>query len=314
MKISRLPILDAVVSRSRTPRENRPNTFQRPKFIFRCRDYHLALGEQTKMMGIVNVTPDSFSGDGCLSQPKYHLHKTIKLAQKFIAEGAHLLDIGGESTRPGAAPVSIKEEIKRVVPVIAALSNSPIPISIDTYKPQVALEALAAGASIVNNIMGVKANKSLLKAVQRYNAGIVLMHIRGTPRTMQKNIHYDRIIDDIIASLRRSLEICLEMGIKSDRIILDPGIGFGKTPEQNLEIINRLNEFQQLNRPILIGTSRKSFIGRILDQEVNDRLIGTAATVAASILRGAHIVRVHDVKAMAQTARVTDAIVNQRIA
>jgi len=266
-------------------------------------------------MGIVNATPDSFSGDGCF-KPKGHPARAVKLARQLIKEGAHLIDIGGESSRPGALPVSEKEELKRVIPVIKALSvQNEVPISVDTYKPEVATQALAAGASIVNTIKGATPQKELLKAVKAYNAGIILMHMLGTPPTMQKNIRYRRLIDDIIVSLRKSIEICLEIGIKSDRIMIDPGIGFGKTAEQNLEIINCLLQFQELDMPVLIGTSRKSFIGKILDQDLKNnaknRLLGTAATVTASILRGAHVVRVHDVKAISQTAKMTDAVINQ---
>jgi len=259
-------------------------------------------------MGIVNVTPDSFSGDGRRTQTA-----AVRLAKKLIKEGADIIDVGGESSRPGASAISVKEELKRVIPVVKTLAKNTIPISIDTYKPEVATAALAAGASIVNNIRGTTLNKSLLKIVKKYNAGIILMHMRGTPKTMQKKISYHNLLSDIIGPLRKSIEICLEIGIKSDRIIIDPGIGFGKTAEQNLEIINRLPEFQTLNTPILIGTSRKSFIGKILKQDVHRRLMGTAATVTTGILKGAHIMRVHDVKAIAQTVKVTDAIINQKM-
>ena len=289
-------------------RSNRPQIFPRKKFIFRCRDYRLDLGQKTKIMGIVNVTPDSFSGDGRRTQTA-----AVRLAKKLIKEGADIIDVGGESSRPGASAISVKEELKRVIPVVKTLAKNTIPISIDTYKPEVATAALAAGASIVNNIRGTTLNKSLLKIVKKYNAGIILMHMRGTPKTMQKKISYHNLLSDIIGPLRKSIEICLEIGIKSDRIIIDPGIGFGKTAEQNLEIINRLPEFQTLNTPILIGTSRKSFIGKILKQDVHRRLMGTAATVTTGILKGAHIMRVHDVKAIAQTVKVTDAIINQKM-
>ena len=318
MRINRRPIPDSVAVRpiriaQSVSRDLPLPKIQRPKFIFRGRDYPIALGDQTKIMGIINVTPDSFSADGCLTHPQGFVAQAVKLARELVSQGAHLIDIGGESTRPGALPVSVSEEIHRVIPVIAALKDLSVPISVDTYKPDVAKEALAAGASLVNNIKGVKLNTSLLKAVKHSGAGIVLMHIRGTPRTMQKNIRYHNLIDDIVQSLRKSIEICLEIGIKSDRIIVDPGIGFGKTAEQNLEIINRLEELQVLHQPILVGTSRKSFIGRILNNAVSDRLMGTAATVTASILRGAHIVRVHDVPAIAETVKMTDAIINQKI-
>ena len=278
-----------------------------------ARDFCLPLGASTKIMGIVNVTPDSFSQDGCLAQKTGFVARAVRQARKMIREGADIVDIGGESTRPGAKRVSVKEEAGRVIPVIAKLAkNVSVPISVDTYKPAVARRALDAGASIVNNIQGVRAEKELLRMVRDYNAAIVLMHMRGTPRTMQRNTVYTRLIDDITASLQKSIEICLEIGIKSDKIIVDPGIGFGKSAEQNLEILHRLKEFKRLGYPVLIGTSRKSFIGQILEKDVQHRLMGTAATVCAAVLNGAHIVRVHDVKAIADTVRVADAIVNQK--
>jgi len=263
-------------------------------------------------MGIVNVTPDSFSQDGCLNKRKGQEH-AYQLAQKHIREGADLIDVGGESTRPGAHYISVKEEISRVVPVIQVLTRkTKIPISIDTYKPKVAKAALDAGASVINNIMGIKPDESLLKMVKKYDSAIVLMHIRGTPKTMQKNIHYHNLLDDIITSLQKSIEKCLEIGIKSDKIICDPGIGFGKTVEHNLKILNRLEDFKALKHPLLIGTSRKSFIGKVLNREVNHRLIGTIATVTTGILNGAHIVRVHDTKAIKETVMMTDAVLNEQ--
>jgi len=247
-------------------------------------------------MGIVNVTPDSFSQDGCLEKSHEPHNVAINLARKHIREGADIIDIGGESTRPGAKRISVKEEISRVIPTIETLAKkTKVPISVDTYKPAVAKAALAAGASIVNNIMGSKPDPSLLKVVKNYNAAIILMHIQGTPRTMQRQIYYRDLTEEIIASLRNSIEKCLEIGIKSDKIIIDPGIGFGKTVEHNLEIVNRLGDFKTLRRPLLVGTSRKSFIGKVLSKDIGHRLIGTAATVCASILKGAHMVRVHDV-------------------
>lgn len=261
-------------------------------------------------MGIVNVTPDSFSRDGCLRKTE-ESGAALLLAQKHIHNGADIVDIGGESTRPGAIRITAKEEINRTIPTITALAKkTTVPISIDTYKPMVAKAALDAGASIVNNIMGTNPDAALLKMIKKYDAAVVLMHIRETPRTMQQNIHYHDLIGEIIDSLQKSMEKCLEIGIKSDKIILDPGIGFGKTVEHNLEILNCLSGFEVLKRPLLIGTSRKSFIGKVLDREVENRLMGTAATVTASIVRGAHIVRVHDVEAMKETVAMTDAIIN----
>ncbi|MFH1360110.1 MAG: dihydropteroate synthase [Candidatus Omnitrophota bacterium] len=287
-------------------------TFKRKRFIVQARHHRLILGSTTKIMGILNITPDSFSQDGCL----YHsrsVDQIVAKAHRMIREGADMIDVGGESTRPGAKQISAQEEIRRIIPVIKKLSRLiKKPISVDTYKERVAREALEAGASIVNDILGVALNKKLLRMVKNYKAAIILMHMRGTPRTMQKNIHYKNLINEIYGELVKSIEKCLEIGIQSDRIIIDPGIGFGKTVEHNCEIIQRLQEFGYLNFPLLIGTSRKSFIGKVLKREVNERLMGTAATITAAIMNGAHIVRVHDVREIKDVAHMTDAIINQR--
>ncbi len=263
-------------------------------------------------MAIINVTPDSFSQDGCLQKHKDYVRAACRLAKGFVREGADILDVGGESSRPGARPVTVKEELRRVIPVIEALKEQvPVPISVDTYKPQVAQAALKAGASIVNNIKGTQVQRSLIKWVCEYNAAIVLMHMGGrSPATMQRKIFYRNLIDEIIVSLKKSMEICLDFGLKLDKIIVDPGIGFGKTVEHNCEIIQRLADFAQLRRPILVGTSRKSFIGKILGNDEKERLLGTGATVCASVMNGAHIVRVHDVAAMAKVVRMTDALLS----
>ena len=255
-------------------------------------------------MGILNVTPDSFSADGLLPVAKKNPTKIIQLAQKLVADGANIIDVGGESTRPGAKKISVDEEIARVIPVVKLLAKKiSVPISVDTYKPTVAQQALDAGATIINNIMGVNPNKELLKIVKTYNANIILMHIKGTPKTMQKNIRYKNLIQEIIDDLKKSVEICLEIGIKSDRITIDPGLGFGKTVEHNFEIIRHLSEFKVLRKPILVGPSRKSFIGNFLNKDIDQRLPGTLAAVCASIHNGADIVRVHDV------AEVKDVVV-----
>ena len=286
---------------------------QKKFFLLRAREYSLALGAVTRIMGIINATPDSFSQDGCLTARGGGTAAATRKAMAFIRNGADIIDVGGESSRPGASRIRAREEIARVIPVIRTLTQkTTIPVSIDTYKPVVARHALDAGACIVNNIMGTSPDPALLKMIARYDAAVVLMHIRGTPRTMQKHIAYSNLITEIKDSLRKSLEICLEIGIKSDRIIVDPGIGFGKTVEHNLEIINRLDELQSLRCPLLVGTSRKSFIGKVLEKDApKQRIWGTAATVCASILKGAHIIRVHDVKEMADVARMTDAIIQQ---
>ncbi len=273
--------------------------------------FRLELGVQTRLMGIINMTPDSFSGDGCLIPGKEALSHALVRAQRFVREGADILDIGGESSRPGARRISIQEEINRVVPVIQMLARKiNIPISVDTYKPLVARHALEAGASIVNTILGIRPPRDLLVMVRRFNAAIVLMHMRGKPKTMQKNIRHKNLVQEIIESLRKSVENCLEIGIKSDKIIIDPGIGFGKTVGHNIEIINRLKEFSSLKKPILIGASRKSFIGKILEKDIPGRLLGSLASVCICILNGVHIVRVHDVKATKEIAAMTDAILD----
>ena len=286
----------------------------RKKIVINARGRRLVLGERTMVMGVVNLTPDSFSGDGRLLRardPVFHCDFAIRL----VNEGADIIDLGGESTRPRAASVSVTEEIKRVVPVITLLrKRTNAFISVDTSKIEVARRALDAGADIVNNVMGLNLSKAFLKTIKDYDAALVVMHMRGTPRTMQSKTKYKSVVVDILDELFTSLEKCLDSGIKSDKIIIDPGIGFAKTVEQNLLILKDLKKFKVLKRPILVGTSRKSFIGKILSADVGDRLWGTAATVAAGILNGAHIIRVHDVKAMKQVAVLTDAILNPSMA
>lgn len=288
--------------------------YSREAYQVTAGSYFLNLGKRTQMMGIINLTPDSFSGDGCLSDTRDGSRRAVSLARKFIREGADILDVGAESSRPGARRIPCKEEMRRLLPVVRRLAKqTKVPISIDTYKPLIAKHALDEGAAIVNCIEGVNPDTSLLRMVRDYNAAIVLMHMRATPRIMQKNIHYNDLMGEIAAALRRSIENCLETGIKSDRIIIDPGIGFGKTAEHNLEIINRLEVFKSLHKPILLGTSRKSFIGKVLDRDVSKRLTGSLASVCACILNGAHIVRVHDVAQTKEAATMMDAILNEHV-
>ncbi len=280
-------------------------------FKLRTRDTTLSLGKRTLLMGIVNVTPDSFSRDGIWRRKSNDPHAHLAYALKLIRQGADIIDIGGESTRPGAQTVTAEQELKRVIPLIRLLAKkTTIPISIDTYKPLVAQKAIDAGASIVNIIQGTSINKKMIDVLKRTNAALVLMHMRNTPRTMQKHIHYDDLIAEIIDELRKSVRKCLESGINSDRIIIDPGIGFCKTTQHNLIILKHLRKFSSLHLPVLVGTSRKSFIGKILGHtDPQKRTWGTAATVSSAILSGAHIVRVHDVASMRDVARVTDAII-----
>jgi len=279
----------------------------RKTFTLNARGRKLVLGTRTAVMGVVNLTPDSFSGDGRLSRRG----SPVAFALKMIKDGADLIDIGGESTRPGAKFIVAPEEMKRIIPTVERLSRgSQALISVDTYKPEVARAVLEAGAHIINNVQGTAVTKPFLSIIRDYDAAIVLMHSRGTPQTMQTKTKYKDLLKEIGQELERSVEKCLSAGIKSDRIILDPGIGFAKTVQQNLEVLKHLQQFQKLGFPILVGTSRKSFIGKVLNAEVSQRSWGTASTVAVSILNGAHIVRVHDVAAMRQTAEMADAILN----
>ena len=275
-------------------------------YDLRARDFVVELGHATKIMGVVNASPDSFSGDG-----KRGLEACLRHARKLIREGADILDIGGVSTRPGALNVSAEVEIRRIIPVIDVLARRhKVPISADTSKLEVARRALDRGASIVNNIGGTRASSGFLKMVRDYKAAIVIMHMRGTPMTMQSKARYKDVTLEVIEELQISVEKCLEIGIKKDRIIVDPGIGFAKTADQNLTLIGQLDRLKILNCPVMLGTSRKSFIGKILNNAPEERLMGTAATVTAGAMRGAHIVRVHDVKAIKETLKVTDAILN----
>ena len=267
----------------------------------------LELGRRTLIMGELNVTPDSFSDGGRYAGTE----PAIARAREIAAEGADILDLGGESTRPGAGPVSEDEELNRVLPVLRGLRGGyPIPISIDTSKPAVARAALELGAVLVNDVTGLRDGAQLAREAARAGAGMILMHMRGTPGDMQALPPSRDILLEIevwAAGAAARAESC---GIPSGRIILDPGIGFGKTVRQNLEIIRRLDRLAAASFPLLLGTSRKSFIGAVLNIPAQDRIWGTAATVAASIIHGAHIVRVHDVKAMREVARMTDAIID----
>jgi len=273
-----------------------------------CGDKKLPLGQQTLIMGVLNVTPDSFSDGG-----RYlDVQSAVEHALQMEAEGADIIDVGGESTRPGSLPVSAQEEVERVVPVIEQLAkNSDIPISIDTYKSTVAQAALDAGAHIVNDISGLRFDDRMASVVARAHAGLVLMHIKGTPRNMQQNPHYDDLILEIKTYLSESKRIAFEAGIGEEQIVIDPGIGFGKRLEDNFKIIRSLDSFHELGSPILVGPSRKSFIGLTLNLPVEERLEGTAAAVTACIINGADIIRVHDVKEMKRVAVIADKIVGK---
>lgn len=285
--------------------------FHRKRFRLPLGSRTLILGERTLVMGVLNVTPDSFSDGGAYLDTEAAVAHALELER----DGADILDIGGESTRPGAAPTSAEEETRRILPVIRGLQGKlRVPISVDTQKAEVAAAALEAGAEIVNDVSGLKGDARLGEVVRRARAAIILMHMRGTPQTMQKSPFARDVISDVIADLRNSVACARRVGVAKSKILVDPGIGFGKSHEQNLEILARLPEFARLGFPIVIGTSRKAFLGRAMAQPGNSplppggRLLGTAATVTASILGGAHIVRVHDVAEMAGVVRIADAI------
>ncbi|MCH7761352.1 dihydropteroate synthase [candidate division TA06 bacterium] len=265
----------------------------------------LDLSRRTLIMGVLNVTPDSFSDGGSFFDPERAEERGMKMEE----EGADLIDIGGESTRPNSDPVSVEEELHRVLPVIEGLRDRVrIPLSIDTYKSEVAREALQAGAELVNDISGIRFDQAMAETIAGYGAGLVISHIKGRPQNMQQNPYYDDVIGEIKVYLEKGLEKATEEGIEG--ILVDPGIGFGKRTEDNLVILRRLREFQDLGRPLLVGPSRKSFIGTVLDLPVEERLEGTAAAVAIAVLNGASMIRVHDVKEMVRVVRMVDAIKN----
>ena len=255
-------------------------------------------------MGVLNVTPDSFSDGGEF----FDTDKAVEHGLQMAADGAAIVDVGGESTRPGSASGSADEQIRRVVPVIKALcKKTEVPISIDTHKFQVAKAALEAGAAMINDITALS-DERVAELAAEQKVPVVLMHMQGTPATMQIEPEYDDVVGEVREFLLERAKKAERLGISKDMIFIDPGIGFGKTLEHNLEIIERLGELRSLGRPILIGTSRKSFIGKVLDRPVGERLWGTAATVALSIANGAKIIRVHDVDQMRQVAQMSDAV------
>jgi dihydropteroate synthase len=269
---------------------------------------NIKLGEKTQVMGILNVTPDSFSDGGLF----YTQQKAIDRGLQMVDEGTDIIDVGGESTRPGAKSVSLREELKRIIPVVESLSKQiKIPISVDTTKAGVAAQAIAAGAEIVNDISSLHGDKNMAKTIKDTNAALILMHMRGNPQNMQKgNLVYNNLLGEIIAYLKRSKDRALAAGIDKKSIAIDPGIGFGKTPEDNFRIIRNLAELKEIGQPIVIGTSRKSFIGKALGGESHQRIEGTAASVAASIMNGCHIIRVHDIAYMKKVATITDKILH----
>jgi len=273
----------------------------KPLGITRCGNMEFRWGQRTYVMGIVNVDPDSFSGDGLCDA-----ESAIAQGKRFAAEGADIIDVGGESTRPSFEPVSAEQELERVLPVIERLASElSVPVSIDTYKSEVARRAVAAGAKMINDVWELKRDLKLARVAAE--AGVPLVISQN-----QRDSRFHDFFPDLIASLKRSIQVALDAGVAWDNIIIDPGVGFGKTVEQNVEIVRCLAELKVLGRPILLGTSRKSFIGHVLDLPVDQRLEGTAATVAIGIANGADIVRVHDVAQMVRVARMSDAIVRGR--
>ncbi len=259
-------------------------------------------GKRTYVMGVVNVTPDSFSGDGLAGQ----LDAVVERARAMVAAGADLIDVGGESTRPGHIPVTAEEELRRVIPAIEALAKTiSVPISIDTAKAVVAEAALAAGASLINDVRGLQSDPDMAPLAARAGVPVVIMHDRKIESA-------ERLIPEIVRELARRIEHALAAGVAWEKIIIDPGFGFGKTPDLNLLLLRRLRELTVLGRPLLVGTSRKSMIGHVLGTAPGDRLEGTAATVTLAIANGADIVRVHDVPQMVRVVRMTDAVVRGR--
>jgi len=269
--------------------------------VIKCGSYSLDYGKKTIIMGILNVNPDSFSDGG-----KYNgVERALEHALKLVEDGADIIDIGGESTRPGYTEISVEEELERVVPIIQLLSKEvDVPLSIDTYKGEVARQALKAGAHIINDIWGAKRDRRMAEIAAEFGAPIVLMHNR-------ENVPYQTFLEDAFSDLKESIDLALKAGVSKDNIILDPGIGFAKNLNQNLEMMRGLDQLVDFGYPVLLGTSRKSLIGKVLDLPVSERLEGTGATVCYGIQKGCQIIRVHDVKEMTRMARMMDALMGK---
>ena len=270
------------------------------------RDKSFVWGKQTYLMGVLNITPDSFSDGGDYND----LEAAFQRAAALVEAGADILDVGGQSTRPGAKQISPEAELERVIPIIKRIrKHLNVPISVDTTRAEIAQQAVQAGADLVNDISGGTFDAAMLTTVAALEVPIILMHIRGTPETMQQLTDYEDLVGDIIAVLRERIAAAEKAGIARSRLLIDPGIGFGKTAEQNLELLRQLDQFQILGVPILVGTSRKSFIGKILKQDdPKQRVWGTASTCCAAIAQGADLLRVHDLPEMWEVSRVADAI------
>jgi dihydropteroate synthase len=284
----------------------------RKRFHLKLPSGVLKLGKRTLVMGVLNVTPDSFSDGGDFFEVK----RAVRHALAMQRDGADIIDIGAESTRPGSVGISAAEELRRLLPVLQALRGKlKIPISADTQKSAVAELALGAGAQIINDISGLRSDPELARVAAKHGAPLILMHMRGTPRTMQKGPFARDVMRDVVSGLRKSISTARNYGVKQSQMVIDPGIGFGKSYSQNYELLAKLPELAKLGYPLMVGTSRKGFLGAGLAENgqsapAEERIYGTAATVAASILNGAHIVRVHDIAEMAQVARVADAVLD----
>ncbi len=277
--------------------------------IFRARDFEWDFSRGTLLVGVINLTPDSFSDGGECLNPEQALDK----ARNFKQAGADILDLGAESSRPGAGPVSPEEELERLSPSLEMiLRELDLPISVDTTKACVAEKALLMGASIVNDVSGLRADLQMASVVARFKAGLFIMHRRGDAQTMNDLSHYDDLLAEVLRELQESIDRALKAGISYDQIVVDPGIGFAKTKDQSLSILKHLDRFKRFERPLLVGTSRKSFIGEIVQKPAKARLFGTAASVALSVERGADLIRVHDVEEMKEVIQVTQAILNAK--
>ncbi len=274
--------------------------------IFNCGRFQLDLSKP-RVMGIVNVTPDSFSDGGKFNTTE----KAIEHALQLVEEGAEILDIGGESTRPGATPVPLDEELKRVIPVIEGLRDVGVPLSIDTYKPQVMQAAITAGADIVNDVCALR-EPHALEIVAASKAGVCLMHMQGRPQTMQADPQYDNVVSEVRNFLKARLDAAEQAGIDRSRIVLDPGFGFGKRTAHNLTLLNHLNDIQALGLPLLIGLSRKSVLGQVVGSSVDERIHASIAASVVSVMKGANIVRVHDVKPTIDALKIVQAVMNEK--
>ncbi len=275
----------------------------------KCGQYSLDLEVKTHLMGILNITPDSFYDGG----KYYSLSQAERRAIEIEEEGADIIDIGGVSTRPGSDAPSLDEEINRVIPVIKKIVKKiNIPISIDTYRCRSSKKALDLGVSIVNDVTALRGDEKMAEVVAEYGVPIILMHMKGEPLNMQKNPYYENVINEINKFLKERIDFATSRGINEKNILIDPGIGFGKRLEDNLTIIRELKEFRSLDKPIVLGVSRKSFIGETLNLPIEERLLGTAASVTSAIMNGANILRVHDVAEMSQVIKMTDAILRPK--